>query len=55
MQGNKGNKKSSGTTINNSNASSIPLKPSSTPKKNDETSEKLPTLTDCILSITIFP
>ena len=55
MQGNKGNKKSSGTTINNTNASSIPLKPSSTPKKNDETSEKLPTITDCLLSSTIFP
>ena len=51
MQGKKGNT----TKISNTNASSIPLKPSSTPKKNDETSEKLPTLTDCLLSSTIFP
>ena len=51
MQGKKGNT----TKISNTNASSIPLKPSSTPKKNDETSEKLPTITDCLLSSTIFP
>lgn len=29
-------------------------KQSSQPKKNDETSEKLPTWSDCILSTTIF-
>lgn len=45
---------SSKTTITNTTASVIPPKPSSTPKKNDETSEKLPTLGDCLLSTTLF-
>lgn len=33
----------------------IPDKPSSTPKKNDETSDKLPNYSDCVLSNVLFP
>ena len=51
MQGNRYPK----TKISNTTGSVIPPKPSSTPKKNDETSEKLPTIGDCLLSSTIFP
>ena len=51
MQGNRYSK----TKISNTTGSVIPPKPSSTPKKNDETSEKLPTIGDCLLSSTIFP
>ena len=50
MQGNRYSK----TKISNTTGSVIPPKPSSTPKKNDETSEKLPTIGDCLLSSTIF-
>ena len=53
MQGN--NRYTSKTKISNTTGSVIPPKPSSTPKKNDETSEKLPTIGDCLLSSTIFP
>ena len=51
MQGNRYSK----TKISNTTGSVISPKPSSTPKKNDETSEKLPTIGDCLLSSTIFP
>lgn len=43
------------TTSTNKTIPNLPKKPSSTPKKNDESTSKLPNISDCVLSSTLFP